>query len=191
MDARGHLARIEANGFPMTAGGDLAAQLVRQGLLTQDQAARGVAEYARFLALRATGAAVQPAPLVAEIWQEHLKDSAAYFDRFCMPVFGRPLHHAPTVAAVADSDPWRATLDAYRAAFGTAPPADIWPTPGRMRGLRVWEWIAAAGVFAAACGWILDRDGLFWVGAGVVLAGLIGAGLRQPVTMQRGSDAGG
>jgi hypothetical protein len=191
MDARAWLARIEANGFPMSAGGDLAAHLAAKGLLMPDLAARAVGEYARFLALRAAGVVALPSPLVEEVWQEHLKDSSAYFDRLCTPVFGRPIHHAPGPYVFADNPEYRATLAAYRAAFGAEAPEDIWPTQGRMRLVRAWEWVAAGGGFICACAWIFGRGDLWWLGGPVLLVGLIGLGMRAPVTMNRGSDAGG
>ena len=137
MDAQTVLARITANGFPMSDKGDLAGHLTAHGLLRPDQAPRAVAEYARFLALLAVDPKVQPAPVVDEVWQEHLKDTAAYLEQFCQPVFGRTLHRRPGRQALVTDEAYRATLATYRAAFGAEPPSDIWPTPGRMGSLRL------------------------------------------------------
>jgi hypothetical protein len=191
MDAKALLERITANGMPMSAGGDLTQHLVAQSLLRPDQAPRAVAEYARFLALKAAGVNARPAPVIEEIWQEHLKDSAAYFDQFCTPVFGRPIHHAIWSQIGGAPLDLVATRAAYRSAFGAEPPDDIWPTPERMRSVRAWQWLAAGGFFVGACGYIFERNDLFWFGALVVLVGVFGGGLRSPMTTHREGGSGG
>jgi hypothetical protein len=140
------------------------------------------------MALKGAGHAVMAPPLITEIWLEHLKDSAAYFDRFCTPVFGKPIHYEPGRSGAMDL---AATLATYEAAFDSAPPDDIWPTSQRMRGVRVWEWIAAGGFFVGAGGYVLERYDLFWLGTAVVLVGLFGVGLRMPLQIHRETGPGG
>lgn len=96
---------------------------------------RVLQEYQRFLylAVRRRGR-VCPSSAVDEAWHTHLLDTPRYFGDFCLRVLGTSLHHLPNRGSQSDNDHqrnYRATLRAYRWAFGEAPPADIWPPPAQ------------------------------------------------------------
>ncbi|WP_082115872.1 TIGR04222 domain-containing membrane protein [Hymenobacter terrenus] len=95
-------------------------------------AQRVVLEYKRFVFLAATcGHPVTPSDEVDQAWHLHLVYTHSYWDELCGRVLGFPLHHGPTQGGVAEGhkfqDWYARTLQAYTAAFGTVPPADIWP----------------------------------------------------------------
>ena len=109
-----------------------AARLGRENGWPRDYADRVVAEYKRFLYLAAsTGHVVTPSEQVDQAWHLHLAYTKSYWDGLCKDVLGRPLHHNPTEGGPAEAakhhELYRQTLVAYRAAFGNAPPADVWP----------------------------------------------------------------
>ena len=93
---------------------------------------RVLLEYRRFLylAVRRRGR-VCPSGAVDEAWHTHLLDTPRYFGEFCPRVLGTVLHHVPERGQRTTDHPrrYRATLRAYRWAFGEAPPRDIWPAP--------------------------------------------------------------
>lgn len=112
------------------------ARLARENGWTRDFAERVVEEYRRFLYLAMTaGHVVSPSEEVDQAWHQHLTYTRSYWDELCGRVLGRPLHHDPTKGGSAESgkfaDLYARTLDSYRAAFGTEPPRDIWPTPAQ------------------------------------------------------------
>jgi hypothetical protein len=89
-------------------------------------------EYRRFLLLAATaGHPVTPSDAVDQAWHLHLTYTESYWNDLCARVLGRPLHHGPTRGGDAEDakfvDWYESTLRSYRAVFGTAPPAAIWP----------------------------------------------------------------
>ena len=95
-------------------------------------AQRVALEYKRFLYLAATcGHPVTPSDEVDQAWHLHLVYTRSYWDDLCGQVLGFALHHGPTKGGVAEGHKFRdwyaQTLQAYQVAFGTAPPADIWP----------------------------------------------------------------
>jgi hypothetical protein len=93
---------------------------------------RVLGEYRRFvfLALEA-GHAVSPSRPVDLAWHQHLLDTRSYWQEFCPGVLGRPLHHTPSRGGEEErqrlGECYRRTLRSYRAFFGEAPPADLWP----------------------------------------------------------------
>jgi len=108
------------------------ARLARENGWTADHAGRVMTEYRRFLFLAATtGLEVTPSDAVDQAWHLHLAYSQHYWGVLCGNILGVPLHHGPTEGGRAERTrydvQYRATLDSYRAAFGEAPPVDIWP----------------------------------------------------------------
>lgn len=95
-------------------------------------ARRVVLEYKKFVYLAATcGHPVTPSDEVDQAWHLHLVYTHSYWDELCGQVLGFALHHGPTKGGAAEGhkfqDWYAATLRSYQAAFGNAPPADIWP----------------------------------------------------------------
>ncbi len=121
--------------FPIDEGTpDLSfeARLARENGWDLDFARRVVAEYKRFVFLAMTaGHTVTPSEPVDQAWHLHLTYSRSYWERMCGELLGRPLHHGPTRGGAAEStkfyDLYTRTLASYRAAFGSVPPADVWP----------------------------------------------------------------
>ena len=111
------------------------ARLARENGWSRARALRVVEEYRRFLYLAMTaGHPVTPSVDVDQAWHLHLTCTRSYWEELCGRVLGRPLHHDPTRGGRAEGEKfvdWYArTLASYRAAFGQAPPADVWPAPG-------------------------------------------------------------
>jgi len=121
------------------AGAELsfAQRLAKENGWSQEFADRVIAEYKRFLFLAATCEhVVCPSEQVDQAWHLHLTYTRSYWDDLCRRVLGRPLHHSPTKGGRAELakfvDLYNLTLDSYVAAFGQAPPDDIWsPTKQR------------------------------------------------------------
>ena len=95
-------------------------------------ARRVVLEYKRFVYLAATcGHPVTPSDEVDQAWHLHLVYTHSYWDELCGQLLGFPLHHGPTKGGGAEGhkfqDWYARTLASYQAAFGTLPPADVWP----------------------------------------------------------------
>ena len=93
---------------------------------------RVLGEYRRFLFLALeAGHAVSPSRPVDLAWHQHLLDTRSYWQEFCPRVLGRPLHHTPSRGSEEERqrmwERYRRTLASYRAFFGEAPPADLWP----------------------------------------------------------------
>ena len=108
------------------------ARLARENGWTQEFAERVVGEYKRFLYLAATsGRSVTPSDEVDQAWHLHLSYTRHYWGVLCAEILQKPLHHGPTEGGTAEDERYRAqyeeTLASYSAAFGSAPPADIWP----------------------------------------------------------------
>ena len=99
-------------------------------------AGRVAEEYRRFIYLtQRAGHLVTPSDEVDQAWHLHLVYTRSYWDGLCAQVLERPLHHGPTRGG-RDEDAkyhdWYAkTLESYTRLFGSAPPADIWPTPAQ------------------------------------------------------------
>ena len=148
-------------------------RLARENDWTPAFAKRVIHEYKRFCFLAMTaGHQVTPSDQVDQAWHLHLTYSRDYWDRFCPDVLGQSLHHGPTEGGERERTRYYGqyadTLAAYEAAFGEAPPPDIWPPAARRfgvdpRAIRVNRHdrlvlsrrIAALGaalVFALGCG---------------------------------------
>ena len=116
---------------------------------------RVLVEYRRFLylAVRRRGR-VCPSGAVDEAWHTHLLDTPRYFGAFCPQVLGTTLHHVPDRGSGTrdDARQYRATLRAYRWAFGEPPPADIWPAPAQ-------RWAERRRHVDLRSHWLLPRPG--------------------------------
>jgi hypothetical protein len=124
---------------------------------TENFASRVEREYKRFLYLAVTcGHAVTPSDEVDQAWHLHLTYSRHYWDVLCHSILKRPLHHGPTEGGSQEGDRYRdqyaATLQRYEAAFGAAPPVDIWPSPERRFAVRYRR--LATGEY-----WVLPKKG--------------------------------
>ena len=121
--------------------------------------ARVIAEYRKFLYLCATaGVPMTPSDQVDQAWHLHLTHTRSYWQRLCREVLPAPLHHEPTLGGCHERAKFHAwyerTLDAYRRAFGSEPPADVWP-PARIRfGVDA----HARRVHTRRC-WVIPRPG--------------------------------
>ena len=121
---------------PADASLTFAARLARENRWSLAHAERVIGEYKRFCYLAMTaGHEVTPPVAVDQAWHLHLTYSRDYWQTFCPQVLGGDLHHGPTKGGAAERGrfylQYAATLAAYEAAFGAAPPADIWPAPER------------------------------------------------------------
>lgn len=117
---------------PADAAFPFAHRLARENGWSPAFGERVLEEYRRFLFLAATAVTpMTPSDAVDQAWHLHLTYSRDYWERLCGQVLGRPLHHDPTAGGAAERhrffDQYARTLKAYEDAFGTAPPADIWP----------------------------------------------------------------
>ncbi|MBF9141138.1 TIGR04222 domain-containing membrane protein [Hymenobacter properus] len=125
-------ARLQALDLDGGASLSFSRRLARDNGWPVDFAHRVVLEYKKFLFLAATcGHPVTPSDEVDQAWHLHLVYTRSYWDELCGQVLGFPLHHGPTRGGAAEGqkfEDWYArTLNSYTAAFGTLPPADIWP----------------------------------------------------------------
>lgn len=112
---------------------DFTTRLARENGWSRRHAARAVGEYRRFAYLAVTSAhEVTPSDEVDQVWHLHLTYSRHYWGAWT-EALGRPLHHGPTSGGADEAkrylENYVATLDAYVAAFGEEPPADLWPDP--------------------------------------------------------------
>jgi hypothetical protein len=117
---------------PADAALSFTARLARENRWDLAFAERVVGEYKRFCYLAVTaGHEVTPSDAVDQAWHLHLTYSRDYWQRFCPEILGMPLHHGPTAGGPAEAaryfEQYAQTLKSYEAAFGTAPPVDVWP----------------------------------------------------------------
>jgi len=125
--------RIDAHTIgPDNAALTFAARLARENRWSLAHAERVIGEYKRFSYLAMTaGHEVTPPDAVDQAWHLHLTYSRDYWQTFCPQVLRGDLHHGPTKGGAAEAGrfyhQYAATLAAYEAAFGRAPPTDIWP----------------------------------------------------------------
>lgn len=117
---------------PEDASLTFAARLSRENRWSLAHAERVIGEYRRFCYLAVTaGYEVTPSDAVDQVWHLHLTYSRDYWQTFCPEVLRTDLHHGPTKGGknerVRFYQQYAATLAAYEASFGEAPPADIWP----------------------------------------------------------------
>lgn len=193
-DQRDLLRRIES--FEVDDDGcalPFALRLARAHRWSVAYSERVVAEYKRFVFLCVTGSApCCPSEDVDAAWHMHLTYSRSYWDRFCGTVLGRPLHHEPSRGSYEEARKHRAmyaaTLAAYRGAFGTEPPPDIWPPVGDRFGAK-----ARRRVVSTAENWIVPKKATWrtlqctgvLVMAALVLPGCLGG--LNPLAL-RGTD---
>ena len=132
------LARIEA--FDIDGGSKpdfpFAARLAQENGWSRVYAERVIAEYKRFMFLTVShGRAVCPSEDVDEAWHLHLTFTRSYWQRFCKDALGTEVHHEPTRGGPAEHAKhvamYEDTLAAYAQAFGSPPPADIWPAAAK------------------------------------------------------------
>jgi uncharacterized protein (TIGR04222 family) len=124
--------RLVALDLDGTAALSFSRRLARDNGWPVAFAQRVVLEYKKFVYLAATcGHPVTPSDEVDQAWHLHLVYTRSYWDELCGQVLGFALHHGPTKGGAAEGhkfqDWYAATQRSYQAAFGTAPPADIWP----------------------------------------------------------------
>ena len=161
---------------PADASLTFAARLARENRWSLAHAERVIGEYKRFCYLAMTaGHEVTPSDAVDQAWHLHLTYSRDYWEVFCPKVLGANLHHGPTRGGPAERsrfyNQYAATLATYEAAFGEAPPADIWPGAHRRftvdpQGVRVnfldvivlpRRVALALGLLAFGAGWLAGR----------------------------------
>ncbi|MBF9221154.1 TIGR04222 domain-containing membrane protein [Hymenobacter ruricola] len=189
-------ARLQALDLDGGASFSFSKRLARDNGWTAAFAQRVVLEYRKFLFLAATcGHPVTPSDEVDQAWHLHLVYTRSYWDELCGQVLSFPLHHGPTRGGAAEGhkfEDWYArTLRSYVAAFGTAPPADVWPVAAvrfgeaphyrRVSLRRYWllprlrwpfgrpDWRGGLGLLAAlalvGCGARTPLNPLNWYGA--------------------------
>ncbi|MBX9774338.1 MAG: hypothetical protein K2Y71_07970 [Xanthobacteraceae bacterium] len=121
-----------------------------------DEFADGVInEYRRFLYLAArAGHPVTPSEAVDQAWHLHLTYTRHYWEGLCGNILGLPLHHEPSAGGALEDRKFERqylqTIESYKAAFGEAPPADVWPVRQPGRGKKFGKLVAGAAVIAAA-----------------------------------------
>jgi uncharacterized protein (TIGR04222 family) len=125
-------AKLEALDLDGQAALSFSKRLARDNGWTAAFAQRVVLEYKKFVFVAVTsGHPVTPSDEVDQAWHLHLVYTRSYWDELCGQVLGFPLHHGPTKGGAAEGhkfEDWYArTLQSYATAFGTLPPADIWP----------------------------------------------------------------
>jgi hypothetical protein len=120
-------------------------------------AARVTKEYRRFLYLAArAGHPVTPSDTVDQAWHLHLIYTWHYWQELCGNILGFELHHEPSAGGTVESNKferqYEQTIASYKATFGEAPPADIWPVrePAKPRALGTSLLIAGGTVAGLA-----------------------------------------
>ena len=125
--------RLQSYCFDAPGGAvTFAAKLACEQGWSAAKSERVLGEYRRFLLLALeAGHPVSPSRTVDLAWHQHLLDTRSYWQEFCPRVLGRPLHHTPSRGGEEErqrlGESYRRTLASYRAFFGEAPPADLWP----------------------------------------------------------------
>ncbi len=161
---------------PADASLTFIARLARENRWSLAKAEQVVEEYRRFCYLAVTaGHEVTPSDAVDQVWHLHLTYSRDYWEVFCPQVLQADLHHGPTSGGPVEAGryycQYAATLAAYEATFGEAPPAAIWPAAAKRfkvdpRGVRVnlsgvivvsRRVALALGLLAALGGWLTGR----------------------------------
>lgn len=148
------LARLEATPLILTGGRALQDFLARDTSLGPERAKAALREYRRFLALAlsAPDRPRMPGPMIAQLWQLHREDSAAYAAFLADAGQGAQIatRRAPWNSArqgTTASQAYTETRRAYEDAFGPAP-RHWWPPrpkpPGRARLSHDLAWQAAA-----------------------------------------------
>lgn len=106
------------------------------GALPLDVAEQHLCEYKRFLAIKAVLGRAVPPPAVDAVFHTHLIFTRSY-RRFSEEILGSGefIHHEPCVGGDGEelAATYKRTLACYEAAFGAAPPSDIWLPSGSTR----------------------------------------------------------
>jgi len=209
---------------PEGAALSFAAKLAREQGWSAAHAEAVVEEYRRFLYLGATGVgAVTPSEDVDQAWHLHLSHSRHYWDVLCGSILKRPFHHDPTAGGATEAArhraQYRATLARYRATFGDAPPAAVWPVlpeqsaarSARIDGTRYWVvpkavmgrtgGIAVASLLIGACAALAgggstnhtDRIDVVLIAGALVIVVVVflGLGSRRSGKRRNGDSDGG
>ena len=129
LSAADHLARLEATPLRLTGGRPLQDWLTHETNLGAARAEAALNEYRRFLALAlaAPDQPRMPGPVIAQIWQLHREDSAAWSAFWHAIGQGAP-EQRPSRWEVPRAPAYPATRAAYGQAFGP-PPRAFWPAP--------------------------------------------------------------
>ena len=150
-------------------------RLARENSWGQRHTIRVIQEYRRFLFLAMTaGHPVTPSVDVDQAWHLHLTYTRSYWDELCPKVLCGPLHHQPTKGGNKEGakfqDWYARTLQSYQAAFGVAPPADIWPAPAVRLAAE-----SRIRQVSSRTHWVIRKPAVGAVGivVGVILLGLI------------------
>jgi hypothetical protein len=109
------------------------ARLARENRWAPAHAHRVVGEYLRFLYLATVSPdTLTPSIAVDQAWHLHLCYTRSYWHHLCRDTIGRDLHHGPTRGGARENhryhESYERTLRLYAEEYGTAPPADIWPS---------------------------------------------------------------
>ncbi|OMJ73845.1 hypothetical protein SteCoe_27396 [Stentor coeruleus] len=135
---------------------------IKHKFLVGDTANDFIQEYARFMTLIFfTKYTLTPSEEVDIVWHEHQMDTIAY-RTFCDKVYGRFIHHSPTVGGNADavkfSNFYQETLDFYKFLFKESPPIGLWPNNCDRFNPRnfVGSWYSFARLFD--CAVVLSRE---------------------------------
>lgn len=158
---------------------------------TMGHARQVVDAYLHFLVMtRLAGHPVCPPAEVDTVWHWHLTQTRAYA-ALCERHLGGFLHHEPSRGGPAEDkrhrQMYQQTLDSYPRLFGTAAPADLWPSAGqRFAGTAMPSPTDAARVGAWPQAWCSPwRARAVLIGGAAALAALV-VGWRAGAT---GSDA--
>lgn len=138
---------------------------IKHKFLVSDTAKDFVQEYARFMTLiYFTKYTLTPSEEVDIVWHEHQMDTIAYRD-FCDKVYGRFIHHSPTVGGNADaikfSNFYQETLEFYKFVFKESPQIGLWPDNCDRFNPRnfVGSWYSFARLFDCAVGLSRENGG--------------------------------
>lgn len=109
---------------------NFAARYARDaGVADAAEAARNVAEYRRFLAIKAVLGTAVPPPCIDAVYHVHLTFTRSY-SRFCDAMGLGFVHHEPCEGTPGNEEAldaaYERTLATYRAAFGAEPPSPPW-----------------------------------------------------------------
>jgi uncharacterized protein (TIGR04222 family) len=108
-------------------------KLAYQCSWTSGYSSRVVAEYRRFLYLtQVSKTPIAPSDAIDQAWHLHLLQTHFYWDVMCTGLFGKALHHTPTLSGSdgrdADISRYNNVLREYKEIFLQDPPVDIWPS---------------------------------------------------------------
>src|SRR5262245_18359330 len=145
---------------------------------TDEYAGRVTKEYRRFLYLAARAHhPVTPSDTVDQAWHLHLIYTRHYWEELCGKILGLQLHHEPSAGGAVESSKferqYEQTIEGYQAAFGVAPPADIWPVRKPAKPVALGTKLVAAGATAVATAIALMTANIL-LPIAVAIAGILG-----------------